>query len=89
MDPSVASKYEFGTRTADFYVCSNCGVVPFVLSNIEGRNYAVVNVNAFENIEDYSFSRTATDFDGEESGERLDRRKRNWIREVSVNELAT
>src|SRR5262245_60702594 len=45
------SKYAFGTKTAEFHVCTACGVVPVVTSRINGRLYAVVSVNAFENVE--------------------------------------
>ena len=48
MDRSLVSKYAFGTRTATFHVCSLCGVVPVVTSEIEGRLYAVASVHAFE-----------------------------------------
>jgi hypothetical protein len=47
-NPALVSKYEFGTRTAQFHVCTRCGVVPVVTSRINDSNYAVVNVNAFE-----------------------------------------
>src|ERR1051326_2532045 len=50
-DVSQVSKYRFGTETAEFQICSNCGIVPVVLSEIDGRLYAVVSVNAFENVE--------------------------------------
>ena len=50
-DPALVSKYAFGTRTATFHVCANCGTVPLVTSDIEDNVYAVVNVNAFENVE--------------------------------------
>ena len=78
-DDSLVSKYRFGTNTADFYVCSVCGVVPFVVSEIDGRTYAVVSVNAFAAVPGYTFSSSATDFDGEDTGSRLERRQRNWI----------
>ena len=84
-DHSSVSKYQFGTKTADFYLCSICGVVPFVLSDIEGKQYAVVNVNAFENARDLSLTSSSTNFDGEDSGTRLERRRRNWIRNVQIN----
>ena len=45
------SRYAFGTRTAVFHVCSRCGAVPVVTSEIDGRLYAVVSVNAFENVD--------------------------------------
>ena len=35
-DASRHSKYAFGTKTADFHVCSNCGAVPLVTSQIDG-----------------------------------------------------
>jgi hypothetical protein len=88
-DLSRVSKYRFGTKTADFYVCSVCGVVPFVVSEIDGNLYAVVNVSAFDNADSLSFTSSSTDFDGEDTGSRLGRRKRNWIPSVQISESAT
>lgn len=82
---SAISKYRFGTGSADFYVCSRCGAVPFVVSTIEDHFYAVVNVNTFEGIDSSSFVRVATSFDGEDIGSRLERRKRSWIRSVRIS----
>ena len=82
-DESLVSRYRFGTKTAEFYLCSRCGVVPFVTSRIEDNLYAVVNVNSFEGIDPSCFSRAITDFDGETTESRLDRRKRNWIPSVT------
>jgi hypothetical protein len=83
-EASLVSKYRFGTATADFYVCARCGAVPFVTSEIEGCLYAVVNVNTFEGIDPASLPRASTNFDGEGTGERLERRKRNWIQKVRI-----
>jgi hypothetical protein len=85
-DQSLVSIYNFGTKTADFYVCSVCGVVPFVLSEIDDRKFAVVNVNTFDNIDDFVLVRSSTDFDDEDVGSRLERRKRNWIANVRLDE---
>lgn len=87
-DASLVSKYRFGTGTADFFVCSVCGVVPFVVSEIDDNLYAVVNVNVFGDIPRVSFSSSATDFDGEDTGSRLERRKRNWIPVVRISARA-
>ena len=81
-DPSLVSRYAFGTRTADFHLCVRCGVVPVVTSWIEGRLYAVVSVNAFEGIDQSMPRRTPASFDGEGSDSRLARRQRNWIANV-------
>ena len=81
-DPSRVSPYEFGTKTATFHVCNTCGIVPVATSRIEDRLYAVVSVNAFEGIAAGMVRRAPASFDGEETGARLDRRKRNWIGDV-------
>jgi hypothetical protein len=79
MDQSHVSEYRFGTATAEFLICSKCGVVPLATSDIDGVLYAVVNTNTFNDEDKSMLSRSATDFDGEEVGDRLARRQRNWI----------
>ena len=81
-DESLVSKYRFGTGTAEFHTCRNCGVVPLVTSRIDDKTYAVVNVNTFENIDPSLLSRAAASFDGESEDVRLARRARNWIGRV-------
>lgn len=81
-DPAQLEKYAFGTHTADFHVCRRCGVTPLVTSDIDGRTYAVVSVNAFNNVDRSRVRVAPSSFDGEETSSRLDRRKRNWIADV-------
>jgi len=81
-DPALVSKYSFGTRTATFHVCSRCGTVPIVTSEIGNHLYAVVNVNTLENIEQAWLRRASANFEGEDVESRLERRKRNWIADV-------
>ncbi|HXZ93520.1 MAG TPA: hypothetical protein VEG36_11645 [Burkholderiales bacterium] len=83
-DRSLVSTYAFGTKTADFHVCSRCGVVPVVTSRIDGRVYAVVSVNAFEGVDPALLGRAPASFDGEGLDHRLSRRKRNWIPDVEI-----
>lgn len=83
-DESLVSRYTFETGTADFYICSRCGAVPMVTSIIDGRLYALVNVNTFENVEPSLLDRSPANFDGESTEQRLQRRKRNWIRTVYI-----
>jgi len=83
-DTSRVSKYEFGTRTATFHVCTICGAVPLVTSEIAGHRYAVVNVNALENVDPSSLRRTASQFGEEDIDSRLARRSRNWIADVRI-----
>lgn len=81
-DPALVSRYVFGTRTAEFHICSRCGVVPLVTSRIDGQVYAVVNVNVFEGVEPSLLRAASASFDGEDEGARLARRKTNWIANV-------
>lgn len=76
--------YTFATGTAEFHVCSRCGVVPFVTSEIEGVLRAVVNVNTFEGVDPASYAESTSDFDGEDLAGRLARRARSWIPDVTV-----
>ena len=84
-DAALVSKYAFGTRTATFHVCSRCGAVPLVTSEIASHLYAVVNVNAFENVDPSWLRRAVADFEGEDVVSRLARRKRNWIADVRIS----
>jgi hypothetical protein len=81
-EPALVSRYAFGTRTAQFHVCTRCGIVPVVTSRIDDRLYAVVNVNAFEDVDPALLQRGSASFDGEGQETRLERRKRNWIADV-------
>ena len=81
-DPALVSKYAFGTRTATFYVCSHCGSVPLVTSEIANHLYAVVNINVLENVDPSRLRRVSSSFEGESVESRLARRRRNWISNV-------
>lgn len=85
-DTTRVSEYAFGTRTATFHVCSCCGAVPFVTSEIAGRLHAVVNVNVLEGIDLSRIRRATADFEGEDVESRLARRRRNWIGDVRFAE---
>ncbi len=81
------SKYSFETKTAEFYICKTCGITPIVTSNIDDRLYAVVNVNTFEgNSTSLIKPATLSTFDGESTANRLTRRKRHWIADVTIND---
>ena len=81
-DPARVSRYAFGTKTAQFHVCARCGVVPLVTSEIDGKIYAVVSVNAFQGVDRSLLKYATATFDEEDEQSRLARRKRNWIPSV-------
>src|SRR5438094_7090774 len=78
-DASLVSKYAFGSCTASFHVCSRCGVVPLVTSEIANHLYAVVNVNVLENVDPSWLRRAAATFEGEDVESWLPRRSRDCI----------
>ena len=82
VDPERVSRYEHGTRTAQFHVCTRCGVVPVVTSEIDEHTYAVVNVNTFDDAARARLQPVPVSFDGETEALRLARRKRGWIANV-------
>ncbi|HSV45527.1 MAG TPA: hypothetical protein VLJ58_07020 [Ramlibacter sp.] len=84
--PEDVSRYAFGTSTAVFHVCGRCGVVPLVTSEIEGHLYAVVNVNAFDNVAPALLRHAKASFDEEDMQTRLARRQRSWISQVQFLE---
>ncbi len=83
-EPASVSRYAFGTRTAVFHVCSECGVVPLVTCTIDDRLYAVVSVNAMQGVDPALFRHAAATFESESVEARLARRKRNWIADVRI-----
>ena len=85
VDEAQLNRYRFATSTADFFVCRQCGGMPFATSEIEGQLRAVVNVWTFDDAEDMEFEVAATDFDGETVEYRLQRRARNWIPTVRIS----
>jgi hypothetical protein len=81
----LVSRYAFGTQSASFHVCTRCGVVPVVTSEIAGTSYAVVNVNCFEGLDPALLRRVEVSFDGEAEAARLARRAKGWIPQVKFN----
>jgi len=52
--------------------------MPIATCTIEGTPYAVINVNTFDDVDRRELVETAADFEGETTGNRLARRRRNW-----------
>jgi hypothetical protein len=83
-DRSALSIYRLGHGTAQWVICSKCGVLAAVLCEIEGRLRAVVRVQAMV---EHAFraAELPTDFESESVAERLARRARTWIGTVNVS----
>jgi hypothetical protein len=83
-DPSLLSLYRFGHGTAQWIICSRCGVLTAVLCEIDNRLRAVVRMQSMVG-HAFLAPETPTDFDAESVAERLDRRARTWISAVEVS----
>ena len=83
-DPACVTKYAFATRTAEFHACARCGVVALATCAIDERLFAVVNVNAFDDIDPSLLRHASVDFDGEATDSRLARRSQRWIGDVEI-----
>jgi hypothetical protein len=82
-DPSLLSVYRLGHGTAQWIICSRCGVLTAVLCEIDDRLRAVVRVQSMVG---HAFPvEVPTDFEAESIAERLERRARNWIGTVEVS----
>ena len=77
--PSELSRYQFGLKTAEFFVCKTCGVyLAAVLTTEEGRSYATVNINALDARQRFTQLPVEVNYEGEDVGKRIARRKENW-----------
>jgi hypothetical protein len=83
-NPSLLSLYRLGHGTAQWVICSRCGVLTAVLCEIDDRLRAVVRV---QSMVEHTFlaPETPTDFEAETVAERFERRARTWIGSVEVS----
>ena len=79
---SPEQRYRFGTGTADFVFCRHCGVVVLALDDNSESIKAVVNINTLDPGQDINFKQSDSDFDGESTQARIQRRAVNWISSV-------
>jgi hypothetical protein len=78
-DWSLAERYRFGSRTADYLVCRRCGVYVGAVCETSSGWRAVINTNCLNDRAAFTQSPTAPDYEGETAVARLDRRGTNWM----------
>ena len=72
------SRYRFGTGTAEFLICTTCGVVPAVIWQDDERLLGVVRVDCLRERDSFLSHAVPTDFEGEREEQRLARRSQKW-----------
>jgi hypothetical protein len=78
-DWSLAEKYRFGSRTADYVLCRRCGVYVGAVCETNSGLRAVINTNCLDDRAAFTQPPAAPDYDGESANVRLTRRATNWM----------
>ncbi len=76
-DAALVQRYRFGTKTADFLLCTACGV--FVAPYMPDVALAVVNVNVLDARAEFLVNAVhVVDLDAETMEQRIARRRARW-----------
>jgi hypothetical protein len=70
--------YRFGTGTAEFLICRNCGVYIGAISETPSGVRAVINTPCLEDRAGFTRDPVTVDHDDETSADRIARRAANW-----------
>ncbi len=71
-------RYHFGLRTADFFLCRNCGVyLAAVMSSPQGR-FATLNTNCLDSAVQGIVDPAPVTYDAETADARNRRREQRW-----------
>lgn len=71
-------RYTFGLRTAEFIICTKCGVYVAAITKGAKPLRGIAIVNSFKNRTDFSNHAVAADYSSENEVSRIDRRRTNW-----------
>lgn len=85
-DRGLLSRYRFGQRTAEFWVCGRCGAYVAAVMADGDTAFATVNANVLELPEDFGRPPVARSYEGESAEGRRVRRRAAWTPAVIENE---
>ena len=74
---SETHRYRFGTKSTDFLLCGRCGVYVGALAELDGRTFATLNLNAFDNPRP-DLKAAPVNYEGEDKQAKATRRRRKW-----------
>jgi len=77
-DPAQLTRYRFGLKTADFLICSNCGIYVGATMREGASAWAIVNANTLDDVAQLTQDCAPMDYDGEDEAQRLARRRQRW-----------
>jgi len=76
--PSSLQRYQFGRRTADFWVCRNCGGYVGATMESGTQHFGIINVRVLHELLDGLPAPAPMHYDSEGTPERLARREQRW-----------
>jgi len=77
-DWDLVRRYRFGTGTADFLICSRCGVYIGAVTETADGARAVINTACLDDSAMFTAVPVPVNHDGEAKRQRQDRRAENW-----------
>ena len=77
-DWSLVQLYRFGSGTAEFVICRECGVYIGAMGDIPSGKAAVINTTCLDDRALFTREPAPTDHDGETTESRIARRAANW-----------
>jgi hypothetical protein len=77
-DDALLTRYRFGLRTADFLVCTRCGVYLGALMREADGDRAIVNANTLDRAAELTQDAQPMDYGGEDEARRRTRRRQRW-----------
>ena len=76
-DTTRTSRYRFGSKTTDFLICTNCGIVAILLDTIQDKAYGLLRLNTLD--KPVSFANIPwVNNEGEDPQARRLRRLKSW-----------
>lgn len=70
-------RYRFATKTTDYILCATCGIYMGAVAEIDGRTYATLNLNAFDDPRP-DLAAEPFSYDGESARAKAERRRAAW-----------
>ncbi len=76
--PELVSRYQFGLRASEFFICARCGVYVAAVATIDGARYASLNCNVLADRAAFTEPPQPVDYGRESAVERMARRRKAW-----------
>jgi hypothetical protein len=76
--PALLSKYRFARHTADFLVCSQCGVYIGAMIETPRGRFGIININSFNPVPAKVAAPVPMEYGAESHEQRVARRELRW-----------